>query len=372
MDPSDEKLPGREKRTSQKHGGRLAAIDRLKSVKQGSARIIDAMAVKKEENVYDVVPLTDYQCGPKDNFVVDDNGEGYIDDDSEWWDQPEEQEEELVFSRRAQNSKVIAKNNNAGPSKPQKRISNLFLGTSKRKGAHSSHHVADCLSDSKFSVSETDILQELLGDFEPEKKSDTLVTETPIKPSSSQVDMVNVAFFGSSSKTKETYLESFNKNLPSSGKLSSLPDLQPLLDESSSTSNAAQKAQPSLNGLSVQNQPLHRPKVVSLPLEDEMETNAQRAMNSSLSSSTTSSSALSSTLHSYAIQKSSGACEMQDWRTHCATNQPLTESTSASSNAGPEAAPALRSDVDSYQKHSLGGDCGSQSVADDQILRMYL
>lgn len=78
---------------SSKRAVRLAQLEKLKAARAGGKRDND-YEVEEEVNIYDEVDEEGYKKVVRgrldqDDFVVDDNGEGYADDGREDWDRPQ-------------------------------------------------------------------------------------------------------------------------------------------------------------------------------------------------------------------------------------------------------------------------------------------
>jgi DNA polymerase alpha subunit A len=71
---------------------RLAELAELTAIKKGHGSALDALNFDDDVDVYDNVDDDEYKTLvrkrlDRDDFVVDDNGEGYVDDGREDWDE---------------------------------------------------------------------------------------------------------------------------------------------------------------------------------------------------------------------------------------------------------------------------------------------
>eukprot|EP00057_Strongylocentrotus_purpuratus_P006030 XP_011660504.1 PREDICTED: DNA polymerase alpha catalytic subunit-like [Strongylocentrotus purpuratus] len=121
-----------------KKAGRLSALEKLKNAKKGGKRFYDED--EDMSNIYDVVDEDEYskivRDRQDDDWIVDDDGGGYVEDGREIFDEdlradPEDEGE----SAGKRNSKSGPKKDKQSkkPSKPKGDIRSLFMNAAKQK-----------------------------------------------------------------------------------------------------------------------------------------------------------------------------------------------------------------------------------------------
>ncbi|CAI9736724.1 DNA polymerase alpha catalytic subunit-like [Octopus vulgaris] len=189
---------GRAKREKSDKFGRLAAFAKLKKSKEAGEK--NKYQLSEDRAIYDVVDEDDYseivRQRQEEDWIIDDNGIGYVEDGREIFDEDLNDNEFLRDSKSKGNSKKKKNPNIHHPDrKPKQNIRNMFIsaGTTKKKEKDVSVEKDDILSDIMGQIHQpaTNILLGSAKKSGSRKKSannpfsvSTVNTITPTKPKS--------------------------------------------------------------------------------------------------------------------------------------------------------------------------------------------
>ncbi|XP_071492723.1 DNA polymerase alpha catalytic subunit-like [Diadema antillarum] len=146
-----------------KKASRMSALERLKNAKKGGKRFYDEE--EDLQNVYDVVNEDEYskivQDRQEDDWIVDDDGSGYVEDGREIFDddlRADQEEEPSNKSKSRAGPQKAAKKQK--PTKPKGDIKSLFLNAAKKKK-----------SDKDASVAGDELLGDILNEMHSESST---------------------------------------------------------------------------------------------------------------------------------------------------------------------------------------------------------
>ncbi|BFZ06575.1 hypothetical protein BsWGS_09614 [Bradybaena similaris] len=148
---------GRSRRQKQDKKGRLSAFEKLRQAKEKGIK--NKYEIEEEKNVYDIVEENEYSELVKqrqdDDWIVDDDGAGYVEDGREIFDDDMDVDAP-VSSRRQKEEKKKNRNIVRPGTKPKQDIKSMFAAvavTSKKK------------SEADVSLANDDILDGLMGEL---------------------------------------------------------------------------------------------------------------------------------------------------------------------------------------------------------------
>ncbi|GAB1605260.1 DNA polymerase alpha catalytic subunit-like [Argonauta hians] len=155
--PSQEPVTqsGRAKREKSDKFGRLAALARLKKSKESGEK--NKYKLSEDQDVYDVVNEDEYsemvRQRQDEDWIVDDNGVGYVEDGREIFDEDLNDDDNYMHNSKGKDkSKKKNPNIHHPDRKPKQNIRNMFIsaGNSKKK-------------EKDISVEQDDILSDIMG-----------------------------------------------------------------------------------------------------------------------------------------------------------------------------------------------------------------